>query len=471
MHTTRPVTMLSGRYALDKRLGRSETGMVWLATDTLLHRQVTVKVIHPRLADDPVFATALTEEVRRVAGLADPRLARLLDSGQEQGVTFVVREHVEGPSLRTRLNEAGPLPLAEAIGVVVAVLQGLGAAHEAGARHLALDPDDVIMAGGGQIRVTDLGIGAAIANAKPAEAVELLGADRLAPEQAAGGPADARTDIYLAGALAFELLTGQLPRGRTSVRKLRPDVPRRLDRALARALNADPDRRFPDALSFRSELTPDGDRDGLLVHQETPQAGAGLLSWVGVPLLIAGVAAATIALGLWVGTLEVGGPLGIRPTREEPTPAEVTLRAERPISAIALDPFGDGSELSTNAPRAVDGDLATLWRSEDYFDGELGKPGIGLVLDMGETLHITGLRLWTPHPGYTFRIAIGDDPDSLVAGVGDAGIAASITRVPLEATGRYVLVWITSVVPTGDGNRAEVAEVRIVVPVPEGSDA
>jgi len=471
MHTTRPVTMLSGRYALDKRLGRSETGMVWLATDTLLHRRVTVKVVHPRLADDPVFATALTEEVRRVAGLADPRLARLLDSGQEQGVTFVVREHVEGPSLRTRLNEAGPLPLAEAIGVVVAVLQGLGAAHEAGARHLALDPDDVIIAGDGQIRVTDLGIGAAIANAKPAEAVELLGADRLAPEQAAGGPADARTDIYLAGALAFELLTGQLPRGRTSVRKLRPDVPRRLDRALARALNADPDRRFPDALSFRSELTPDGDRDGLLVHQETPQAGAGLLSWVGVPLLIAGVAAATIALGLWVGTLEVGGPLGIRPTREEPTPAEVTLRAERPISAIALDPFGDGSELSTNAPRAVDGDLATLWRSEDYFDGELGKPGIGLVLDMGETLHITGLRLWTPHPGYTFRIAIGDDPDSLVAGVGDAGIAASITRVPLEATGRYVLVWITSVVPTGDGNRAEVAEVRMVVPVPEGSDA
>jgi serine/threonine-protein kinase len=471
MQTTRPVTVLAGRYALDKRLGRSATGMVWLATDTLLHRRVTVKVVHPRLADDPVFAAALTEEVRRVAGLADPGLARLLDSGRERGVTFVVREHVEGRSLRTRLNEAGPLPLAEAVGIIVVVLQGLGAAHEAGTRHLALDPDDVIVSNSGQIRLTDLGIGAAIANAKPAEAVELLGANRLAPEQAAGGPVDARTDIYLAAALAFELLTGEPPRGRTSVREVRKDVPRGVDRAIARALSTDPDKRFPDTLSFRSELTPDGDHEDLFGPPDTPKAGAGLVSWVGIPLLIAGVAAAAIALGLWVGTLEVGGPLGIRPTREEPPPARVALRAERPISAVAVDPFGDDRELSTNAPRAVDGDLATLWRSEDYFDGELGKPGIGLVLDMGQTRRIVGLRLWTPHPGYSFQIAIGDDPATLVADVGDEEIAASITRLPLDATGRYVLVWITSVVPTGDGNRAEVAEVRIVVPVPEGSDA
>jgi len=150
---------------------------------------------------------------------------------------------------------------------------------------------------------------------------------------------------------------------------------------------------------------------------------------------------------------------------------EVTLRAERPVAAIAVDPFGDGTELSSNALLGVDGDPATLWRSENYFDGELGKPGIGLILDLGQTRSIVGLRLWTPHPGYSFRVAVGDDPDALVAGVGEAQIAGSLTRIPLDASGRYVLVWITSVVPTGDGNRAEVAEVRIVVPVLETSDA
>jgi serine/threonine-protein kinase len=470
MQTTRPVTVLAGRYALDEPLGRSATGMVWLATDTLLRRRVTVKLVHPRLADDPAFAGALTEEVRRVAGLDDPRLARLLDSGEQDGVSYVVREHIEGRSLRARLDESGPLPLEEAVGVVTAVLQGLGAAHEAGARHLALDPDDVIVTGDGQIRVTDLGIGAAIASARPDEAAELLGEDRLAPEQAAGRPVDARTDIYAAGALAFELLTGEPPRGRTSVRDLRGDVLRRIDRAIARALSVDPDLRFADALAFRSELVPDSDPDAFALA-EPSKTGAGLLSWVGVPLLIAGVAVVAIALGLWGGTLEVGGPLGIRPTREEPGPVGVTLRAERPVAAIAVDPFGDDTELSTNAPLGVDGDLATLWRSENYFDGELGKPGIGLILDLGQTQHIVGLRLWTPHPGYAFRVAVGDDPDALVAGVGETQIAGSLTRIPLDKTGRYVLVWITSVVPTGDGNRAEVAEVRIVVPVLETSDA
>jgi putative peptidoglycan lipid II flippase len=233
----------------------------------------------------------------------------------------------------------------------------------------------------------------------------------------------------------------------------------------------DPAGRFTDALAFRRELLPEGDPDELREVPEPSKAGPSLMSWMGVPLLIAGVAAAAISLGLWVGTLEVGGPLGIRPTREEPEPVAMTLRAERPVSAVAIDPFGDDSELSANAPLAVDGDVATLWRSEDYFRGELGKPGIGLLLDLGRTRRIAGIRLWTPHPGYAFQIATGEDPDTLVADVGDAEVAEPLTRVELDGTGRYVLVWITSVVPAGDGNRAEIAEVRVLVLAPETSDA
>lgn len=471
MQTTRPQTVLAGRYALERQLGRSATGLVWLAEDRLLHRRVTVKLVHPRIADDPASAGALAEQVRMVAGVGDPRLARLLDSGEEGGVSYIVREYVEGTSLRARLQETGPMPPHEVAATLAQVLEGLEAAHEAGVLHLALDADDVIFSDDGRVRVTDLGVGAAVAEARPADASELLGPERVAPEIASGGRVDARTDVYSVGALAFELLTGTPPGGRTSPRELRGEVPKRIDRAVSRALSPDPERRFAGAGEFRAELLPDVVPEELMVLPEAEHARAGLLSWLGVPLLIAGMAAAAIALGLWVGTLEVGGPLGVRPRHEATAPAEVSLRAEQPVSAVAIDPFGDDSELSSNAPRAVDGDLDSLWRSEDYFDGELDKPGIGLILDLGRSRRVLGLRLWTPHPGYGLQVAVGDDPDALIGGLGERTTAESLTRLDLQESGRYVLVWITSVVPTGDGNRAEIAEVRVVVPVVGGSDA
>jgi putative peptidoglycan lipid II flippase len=128
-----------------------------------------------------------------------------------------------------------------------------------------------------------------------------------------------------------------------------------------------------------------------------------------------------------------------------------------------IDPFGDGDELSSNAVLASDGDPETAWRSENYFDGVLGKPGVGVVLDLGRTREVLGLRLSTPHPGYAFHLAVGDDPDALIDAVGPSVTAAERTWVPLEATGRYVLVWITTVVPTTDGNRAEIGEAEVVV--------
>jgi putative peptidoglycan lipid II flippase len=130
----------------------------------------------------------------------------------------------------------------------------------------------------------------------------------------------------------------------------------------------------------------------------------------------------------------------------------------------AIDPFGDGSELSLNAGLAADGELATAWKSEDYFDGELGKPGIGLLLDLGQSVEVDGLRLSTPYPGFTFGVAVGEDPNALVDRVGDTVTSSASTRVRLQGTGRYALVWITSVVPVDDGTRAEVSEVRVVVP-------
>ena len=435
--------------------------MVWRSQDPLLRRSVAVKLIHPRLAEEPGFAQALALEARRVAGLSVRGIACLLDTGEQDGVIYLVREYAPGSSLRDRLDTAGPATPSEAVRIGVAALAALAEAHDRGVLHLALDLDDVIVGDDDRVCLIDFGIGAAVASSRPGEATTLFGDEHLAPEQAAGAEPDARTDVYAVASLLFELLTGEPPRGRTFARTVRPYVPRALDRVLARALDPDPERRFPDARAFADAL-------GRSVETETVDASdegraTSLFTWIGVPLVVAGIAIAAIALGLWMGKLEVGGPLGIRAAPDEPAAVEIPPVLIRPASIGVIDPFGDGYELSSNAGLADDGDLQTAWRSENYFDGELGKPGFGLLLDLGGRHEVLGLRLWTPHPWFRFRLAVGDDPDALVDEVGGEVTSTSLSRVPLRGAGRYVLVWITSVVPVDDGIRAEVAEVRVVV--------
>jgi hypothetical protein len=359
------------------------------------------------------------------------------------------------------LEEGGPASAAETVRIGAAALRALADAHDRGVLHLALDADDVIVGDDGRVCLIDFGIGAAIAASRPRDAADLLGDEHLAPEQIAGEGTDARTDLYAVASLLFGSLTGESPRGRTSARGIRPDVPRALDRVLARALDPAPERRFPSARSFADALERSVDAD--LV--DVPDGGrtAGLFTWIGVPLIVVGIAVAAITLGLWLGELEVGGPLGIRAAPDEPASAETSPIPVLPATVVVLDPFGDGEELSSNAGLANDGDVQTAWRSENYFDGELGKPGMGLLLDLGERSEVLGLRLWTPHPGFRFGVAIGDDPDALIDEVGDEVTSTSLSRVPLRGIGRYVLVWITSVVPVDDGIRAEVGEVRVLV--------
>jgi Protein kinase domain len=381
-------------------------------------------------------------------------------------VRYLVREYAPGESLRSRLDE-GPASPDEVVRIGALLLRVLAEAHDRDVLHLALDPDDVIVAADGSVHLIDLAIGAAIAASRPDETVALLGDAYLAPEQLAGRACDARTDVFAVATVLFEMLTGEPPRGRTSVRAIREDVSRSLDRAIARGLDPDPERRYPDARSFADALERS-------VHSTdvSDEDRANVFAWIGVPLIVVGLAIVFITLGLWFGELEVGGPLGIRPAAPKPSPAvESPSVLVRPLTVTAIDPFGDGSELSSNAGLAADGEPSTAWKSEDYFDGDLAKPGIGLLLDLGQSVEVDGVRLSTPYPGFTLGVSVGDDPNALVDQVGDTVTSAPSTRVRLQGTGRYVLVWITSVVPVDDGTRAEVAEVRVVVPAADAERA
>jgi len=459
---TQPVTVVAGRYALEEQLGRSPTGIVFRAHDTVLGRTVIVRLVHPDLADDPAFEAALTDASRRIAALSIPGCARLLDSGLEDGVTFLVREHAAGTGIRQRIKASGPAPVDEARRGMHEAMGALAALHELGIQHLALDADDVIVSDDGAARLTDLGVGTAIAEARPADAADLLGAERLAPEQLRGERPDARADVFAAGAILFEWLTGERPDGRGSPRAIRSDVPRELDRAVARALEPDPSNRYADARAFAHALGPAAEEPDAVTIPE-PRRRGGVFGWLGVPLLIVGAVAAAIVVAVLLAEFDVVGqdvPPGSTVGAEPP---EVPPEVVRAASVSVIDPFGDGDELSSNAILASDGNAETAWRSENYFDGVLNKPGVGLVLDLGRTREVLGLRLSTPHPGFRFHVAVGVDPDALIDAVGSPVTAAALTHVRLDGTGRYVLVWITSVVPTGDGDRAEIGEAEVVV--------
>ena len=322
--------------------------MVWRSQDPLLQRSVAVKLIHPRLADDPAFAQALAEEARRVAALSVPGIARLLDTGEQDGVTYLVREYAPGSCLRERLDRAGPASPSEAVRIGVAALGALAEAHDRGVLHLALDPDDVIVGEDGRVCLIDFGIGAAVAASRPTEAAALLDDEHLAPEQLAGTEPDARTDVYAIASLLFELLTGEPPRGRTAAagRPARrpPDArPRPGARARPRSRHVGSPTRAPSRTRSRVRSTSSWSTCPTRDAPPTCSPGSACRSswWDS--------RSPRSSLGLWMGKLEVGGPLGIRAAPDEPAAVETPPTVIRPASVGAIDPFGDGDELSSNA--------------------------------------------------------------------------------------------------------------------------
>jgi len=472
MRTEQPPTVLAGRYALEQELGTSGTGISWSATDTVLDRRVVVKLISPELARDPAFAERLDLELRMVALASHRGLARLLDTGKNDGIPFVVREYVEGDSARALITRDGNIPVEHGAVLVRGALHAIAAAHEAGVLHLDLKPENVFQCMDGTIRVCDLGYGEAVVRSMPPhEAIEILQPAPIAPEAAAGAPPDVRTDVWAAGALLYELLTGRAPAdGDASPRDHRPDVTRKLDDVVRRALAPDPDDRFATAGEFGAALHDVAgvatERGAAPAPAPPPPRLSTFRTWLAVPLLVVVIAASALGVGLWLGKLQLGGPVGIRfgPSEESPAPATRVLRFD---TVAAMDPYGDGHENDSGLPFVADNDPLTVWKSEAYRypAGGLGKPGMGMLFDLGSLQTVTGFRLQTPYPGYRFTVVVGDDPAAMAANARPTFTATSEMREPIApATGRYVLLWITGVVPTGDGNRAEVSEFGVVGP-------
>ncbi|MDN5765621.1 MAG: Stk1 family PASTA domain-containing Ser/Thr kinase [Humibacillus sp.] len=283
--------VIDGRYRIISHLADGGMASVYVALDARLDREVAVKIMRPGLATDHVFVERFRAEARSAARLSHPNVVAVFDQGECDGDVFLAMELVEGKTLRDVIHEESPLTVRESLAILEPILEALRAAHLAGIIHRDVKPENVIVRRDGEVKVADFGLARAITNqTTTSQTGVLLGTvSYLSPEQVERGVADQRSDVYAAGLVLFEMLTGRKAvTGDTPIQiaykhvhgsipqpsSLVPTVPRALDDLVAEAVAVEPDDRFASAQalltalrSVRRSLTPDQlDRRGSLVE-------------------------------------------------------------------------------------------------------------------------------------------------------------------------------------------------------------
>ena len=265
--------VLDRRYRLDGLIARGGMATVYHATDERLERPVAVKVMHRAFAADPEFVARFTREARSAARLSATEVVSVFDQGHDEnaGLVYLVMEHVPGRDLRALLLERGALSPARALSLLDPVLVALAAAHAAGIVHRDVKPENVLLGDDGRVKVADFGLARAVeaASVTATTGVIIGTVAYLAPEQIEHGRADPRTDVYAAGVMLWECLTGRAPHlGDNPMQVLFQHVntdvpppssavrgiPAGLDDLVVRATRRDPELRPPDAAALLAEV-------------------------------------------------------------------------------------------------------------------------------------------------------------------------------------------------------------------------
>src|SRR4051794_39218753 len=288
-------TDIGGRYRLDRRLGAGGMSTVFLALDTVLEREVAVKLLAEHLADDEVFVMRFRHEALAAARLQHPNIVQVFDSGQDEPSHrhYIVMEYVDGPSCSDLLREHGQLGIEDTTRIIVEACHGLDYAHRAGVVHRDVKPGNLLISNEtGAVKLPDFGIAKAAEQTRVTQVGSVLGtAAYLSPEQAQGKEAGPASDIYSLGVCAYQLLTGRLPYEYSSltelalkqqnesaepIRHFRREVPAELDRAIQVCLSRDPNARYGSALELAEALEAgmDGELTQATRRLETMAAAA-----------------------------------------------------------------------------------------------------------------------------------------------------------------------------------------------------
>ena len=213
-------TLLNGRYRLDAQIGAGGMSTVYRAFDTLLERQVAIKLMHREIASDSDQLERFRREARAVAQLNHPHVVGVIDAGEEgdpQGdlglaTPYIVFEYVEGETLKDRIRRHGRLPIGESVAYAIEIARALGAAHDHRIVHRDVKPQNVLIDEEGTAKVTDFGIARSLTEEGLTADGRVLGTtDYVSPEQALGQDVGPQSDLYSLGVVLFEMLTGDVP--------------------------------------------------------------------------------------------------------------------------------------------------------------------------------------------------------------------------------------------------------------------
>ncbi len=261
---------ISDRYQIIKSIGEGGMANVYLAYDTILDRNVAVKVLRGDLATDEKFVRRFQREALSASSLSHPNIVEVYDVGEDNNQYYIVMEYIEGKHLKELLKKRGKLTLSEVIDIMLQITDGMSVAHDAYIIHRDIKPQNIMIQENGVVKITDFGIAMAMNATQLTQTNSVMGSVHyLPPEQANGKGSTLQSDIYSMGILMYELLTGKLPykgdnaveialkhlkESLPSIKEDLPDLPQSIENIIIRASSKNPKNRYADAREMHEDL-------------------------------------------------------------------------------------------------------------------------------------------------------------------------------------------------------------------------
>ncbi len=263
-------TKINDRYSIIRTLGEGGMANVYLAYDTILDRNVAVKVLRGDLRNDEKFVRRFQREALSASSLNHPNIVEMYDVGEDDGEYYIVMEYVEGKTLKQLLKRRGSLTITEVIDIMSQLTDGMAHAHDSYIIHRDIKPQNIMILENGLIKITDFGIAMALNSTQLTQTNSVMGSVHyLPPEQAAGKGCTIKSDIYSMGILMYELLTGSVPfKGDNaveialkqlkepipSIRKKLPELPQSIENIIIKATAKNPANRYKDAREMHQDI-------------------------------------------------------------------------------------------------------------------------------------------------------------------------------------------------------------------------
>ena len=274
---------INDRYQIIKSIGEGGMANVYLAYDTILDRDVAVKVLRGDLSNDEKFVRRFQREALNASSLSHPNIVEVYDVGDDNGQYFIVMEYIEGKNLKDLLKKRGKLTTSEVVDIMSQIADGLSVAHDSYIIHRDIKPQNIMILENGLVKITDFGIAMAMNATQLTQTNSVMGSVHyLPPEQASGKGSTLKSDIYSMGILMYELLTGKLPyRGDNaveialkhlkeplpSIRDELPDLPQSVENIILKSAAKNPKNRYNDAREMYEDLKTCLDESRLNEHR------------------------------------------------------------------------------------------------------------------------------------------------------------------------------------------------------------